>query len=298
MTHSNKAIRGIVLVALAAMLWGTTGTAQSFANTSLSPYWVGTLRLAIASLFFIVYIYFSLGINKTLQNLQQINWRHAITAGFCMAIYNMAFFAGVKATGVAIGTALAIGSGPIWAGILQIIMRIVPSKTWWIGTILAVCGGVLLAISQDADLKIDALGIGLCLLAGFSYAAYAILNKGLVSHTHPAVTTFAIFTTGACIAIPAAFVVAGSLQIQANDWLIVGFLGLVSTGVAYLLFSNGLRTISAASGVSLALIEPVTAFILAILVVGERPLFSAYLGMVILLIGLAVVIRSETKTQN
>ena len=37
------------MVLLAAMLWGTTGTAQSLAPAGLSPYWVGALRLAAAS---------------------------------------------------------------------------------------------------------------------------------------------------------------------------------------------------------------------------------------------------------
>lgn len=295
MKQKNHALQGIILVALAGMLWGTTGTAQSFADVSLSPYWVGTLRIAIAAAFFIIYIYLTLGIKQTRLNLQGINWSHTIIAGAFMAIYNMAFFTGVKATGVAIGTALAIGSGPIWAGILQIITGMVPSKTWWLGTLLAVGGGVLLALSQGSNIEIDPIGIGFCLLAGFSYAAYAILNKGLVSKTHPAVTTFAVFTTSALIAIPSAYLIAGNLSIEPNDWLIMGFLGIVATGVSYLLFSNGLRNISAASGVSLALMEPVTAFILAIIIVGERPLFSAYIGMILLLIGLAVVIRSETR---
>lgn len=294
----NNTTKGIILVSLAGMLWGTTGTAQSFAGTNLSPYWVGTLRLAIAALFFIVYIYGTLGLKQTRLHLQEINWAYALTAGLCMAIYNMAFFAGVKATGVAIGTALAIGSGPIWAGLLQMLIGSLPNKAWWLGTVVAVLGGVMLALSQGQNLSLDPLGIVLCLLAGFSYAAYAMLNKTLVNKTHPAVTTFAIFTTGACIAIPLAWLIAGEMHLAASDWLIVGFLGIVATGVAYLLFSNGLRSISAASGVSLALMEPVTAFILAIIIVGERPLYSAYIGMLLLLLGLALVIRAETQANT
>ncbi len=288
-------MKGIILVVLAGILWGTTGTAQSFANDFLSPYWVGTLRLAIATLFFIVFIYFSLGFKKPIQQLKTLNWQITIIAGLCMAIYNMAFFAGVKATGVAIGTAIAIGSSPIWAGILQIVFGNIPQKSWWIGTLLAIIGGVLLAISQGGDLKIDPIGIALCLTAGLTYAAYAIVNKNLVHNTHPAVTTLAIFTIGSIIAIPLARIIAGAIAIHGTDWLVVAFLGLVSTGIAYLLFSTGLRSISAASGVSLALMEPITAFILAIIVVGEKPELNAYIGMVILLIGLAVVIRTETK---
>ena len=46
-------------------------------------------------------------------------------------------------------------------------------------------------------------------------------------------------------------------------------LGLVATGLSYLLFSSALRFISGATGVALALAEPLTAFTLAVLVLGE-----------------------------
>ncbi len=100
---------------------------------------------------------------------------------------------------------------------------------------------------------------------------------------------------GALLALPAAGFWAGPPQITASGWLVVGFLGIASTGIAYLLFSTGLRDISAATGVSLALMEPVTAFLLALAVVGERPGAPAYAGLAALLAGLALVIRAETR---
>jgi DME family drug/metabolite transporter len=51
-----------------------------------------------------------------------------------MAAYNLAFFAGVRATGVAVGTAVALGSGPIWAGLLQALGGQRPPLRWWVGT--------------------------------------------------------------------------------------------------------------------------------------------------------------------
>ncbi|MDY0309979.1 MAG: EamA family transporter, partial [Castellaniella sp.] len=224
-----------------------------------------------------------------------LDWRHALWAGICVAAYNLTFFAGVKATGVAVGTALTIGSGPIWAGLLQLIGGARPGPGWWTGTLLAVGGGVLLVSGRGDALQADPLGIILCLGAGLSYALYTLLNKKLVQHSEPAVSTLAVFSVGALLALPAAALWAGALQITPTGWMVVGFLGIVSTGIAYLLFSTGLRGISAATGVSLALMEPVTAFLLALLVVGERPGALAYAGLAALLAGLAIVIRAETR---
>jgi len=68
---------------------------------------------------------------------------------------------------------------------------------------------------------------------------------------------------------------------------------VVTTGVAYLLFSHALRHISGATGVTLALGEPVTAFVLAIAVVHERPGVTAFAGLAAVLAGLALVVRAE-----
>ncbi|KLN53494.1 EamA family transporter [Variovorax paradoxus] len=52
----NASITGACMVIAAAALWGTTGTAQSFAPLNTSPYWIGTLRMLTATLFFVAFI--------------------------------------------------------------------------------------------------------------------------------------------------------------------------------------------------------------------------------------------------
>ncbi|WP_322999678.1 DMT family transporter [Castellaniella sp.] len=288
-------LNGALLVLAAGLFWGTTGTAQSFSDAALSPYWVGALRLLVAAVFFLAYAAWHLGAARLRHELSALCWKQAIWAGACMAGYNLTFFAGVKITGVAVGTALALGSGPIWAGLLQVLSGARPAWGWWLGTLLAVGGGVLLVFGRGGDVQADPLGIGLCLASGLCYALYALINKQLVHRTSPAVTTLGVFSVGAVLALPAAGLQAGALQITPSGWLVVGFLGVAATGIAYLLFTTGLRSISAASGVSLALMEPVTAFLLAILIVGERPDAPAYAGLAALLAGLLIVIRAETR---
>lgn len=76
------------------------------------------------------------------------------------------------------------------------------------------------------------------------------------------------------------------------------YLGLVSSGLAYLLFTTALRHVSGATGVTLALFEPVTAFALAVLVVGETPQALAYLGLGAVLLGLLLVVWAELRAQR
>jgi drug/metabolite transporter, DME family len=289
--------RGVAMVLAAAMLWGTTGTAQSLAPPQLSSVWVGALRLLAASGFFVVLFGMRGGGLWRRHDPAVLPWRGIAAAAACMTVYNLAFFAGVRATGVAVGTAVAIGSAPVWAGMLQWgVDRRPPGAVWWLGTALAVTGGALMVGSAGASTAVSAPGIVACLTAGLAYAAYAMVNKHVVAAAPVAAVTGAIFVLAAGMAAPIAWALAGPPLLRVADLAVIGWLGVMSTGVAYLLLSQALRTVSSATAVTLALAEPVTAFVLALVVVGERPGVLALLGLVVVLAGLAVVIRAELRT--
>lgn len=296
MSSSISPLRGVALVLGAALLWGTTGTAQSLAPAQLSSYWVGALRLLASGLFFVAWLLATERRALVPAALAGLPWRGIMLAAVCMSVYNLAFFAGVRASGVAVGTAIAIGSGPVWAGMLQALMhRRPPSAAWWAGTVLAVGGGALMVLGGSGAQPLTPLGVGLCLLTGLSYAVYALVNQGLVAGASAGAVTGAVFALAAVLALPVAWALAGSPLLQASDLAIVAWLGVMSTGVAYLLFSHALRHISGATAVALALAEPVTAFALAVVVVGERPGVWALAGLLAVLAGLAVVIRAELR---
>lgn len=293
MNDARHSARGIALVLAAAMLWGTTGTAQSLAPATLSPYWVGALRLVIGSGFFALLAWGAPARSGPWP------WARMLLAGACVAVYNLSFFAGVRQSGVALGTAIAIGSGPIWAGLLQTVQaRRLPPPLWWLGTLVSVAGGVAMALGQGGGLHLSAGGVALCLLAGLAYAAYTLANKQLVLVLGTVRTNLAVFGSAALVSVPAAWALGGALQAGASSWAVVLFLGLVSTGLAYLLFTSGLRHISGATGVTLALGEPVTAFVLAVLVVGEPQQLLAWLGLAGVIAGLWVVVWAELRAQS
>ena len=282
------------MVGAAAALWGTTGTAQSFAHATLASTWIGALRLVVAALFFVAWLALAERPALARATLAALPWPGIALAAVSMSVYNLAFFAGVRASGVAVGTAIALGSGPMWAGVLQAVARgAAPARRWWAGTLLAVAGGALMIVGRGAVGAWSAGGIGLCLVAGLSYATYALVNKTLVARAPAGVVTGAVFALAALIALPIAFALAGPPALGAADLAIVGWLGVMSTGIAYLLFSHALRHISGATGVALALAEPCVAFGLAVAIVGERPGWLAVAGLAGVLAGLGVVIRAE-----
>ncbi|WP_312132087.1 DMT family transporter, partial [Diaphorobacter nitroreducens] len=167
---------------------------------------------------------------------------------------------------------------------------------WWLGTLLGVAGGAAMALDGGSTVRAPWTGIALCLLAGLAYAMYALTNKRLVAQAGAAVVNLAVFGTAGLLSLPVALLLGGAPTVAPGALGIVLYLGLVATGVAYLLFSTALRHISGATGVTLALAEPVTAFALAVAVVGESPSAMAYGGLAAVLAGLLLVIWAELRT--
>ncbi|MCS6995484.1 MAG: EamA family transporter [Casimicrobiaceae bacterium] len=282
---------GLLAVLLAAALWGTTGTAQALTGGALSALWFGALRLAFAAVFFLAFA----GVTGV---LARGAWRGlspgaAIGAGLCMATYNLAFFAGVKLTGVGMGTAIALGSGPIWAGLLQgLIERQPPTAAWWLGTAMAVAGGALLTAGGEGA-GASALGVALCLVSGLAYAVYTLLNQRLVGQAPAALITLSAFSVAAAVALPVAGIHAGLPQLGRAEWIATAYTGMVTAGIGYLLYSAALRHIRPATAVTLALVEPVVAFALAVFVLGEPTGGGPWVGLLLVLGGVLMVGRAE-----
>ncbi len=292
----ERPLLGVICVVGAAMLWGTTGTSQALAGGSLSSLWFGALRLVFAAAFFAGFAAVTGALNH--RAWQGLTPKTALSAGLCMATYNLAFFAGVKLTGVGIGTAIALGSGPIWAGLLQaVFQRQPPTIAWWAGTAVAIAGGVLLS-SGGGSGAVSPLGVSLCLGSGLSYAVYTLLNKRMVGHAPASSITLAAFGVAALLALPAALFQTGWPAPDARDLVAVAYTGMVTAGVGYLLFSFALHHVRPATAVTLALTEPVVAFMLAVLILGEPTSIAAFSGLALVVAGVLGVVRTELSNQR
>ncbi|KIL49104.1 EamA family transporter [Jeotgalibacillus campisalis] len=263
-----------VFVLLAAVLWGTTGTAQSYAPDGTHPVVFGTIRLAIGGLFLLLYVGF--------QGKWSVhNWpvKTVFLAALCMAFYQPFFFSAVSLTGIAVGTVIAIGSAPVIAGILEwSFYRRTPQKNWWAATGLAIGGCILLFANQDS-VQIDPLGIGLALLAGASFAGYTLVSKQLlITHT-PDTVVAVVFTLSALFLLPLLLVYDLSWITQVNGLATSIYIGIFATAIAYLLFATGLKNVQASTAVTLSLAEPLTAALLGVFLIGESLSILSWTGV-------------------
>uniref|UniRef100_A0A7C1JYV6 EamA family transporter n=1 Tax=Caldilinea aerophila TaxID=133453 RepID=A0A7C1JYV6_9CHLR len=277
-------VSGFWLVLAAAICWGTTGTAQAFAPEGATPLAIGAMRLLIGGSALLL---FALG-------RRQMRWQGwpltaTLTAIGTVAGYQLFFFAGVARTGVAVGTVVGIGSAPVIAGLLGLLLLgEKPQRRWLAATALAVAGVALLLMTGSA-VEVDPLGVLLAIGAGAAYALYTIASKDLLRVQPPDAVTAVAFLGGALGMAPLLLFVDVTWLLQPRGAAVALHLGLIATALAYMLYIRGLTSLPAATAVTAALAEPLTAAMLGIVVLGERVTLSTLSGMVLIVAGLAVL---------
>ncbi len=273
-----------LLVLLSALCFGTTGTAQAL-GPEAAPAAVGAARVAVGGLLLLLAAWW-------LAPRATAAWspRAVLIGAAGVAGYQLTFFAAVADTGVAVGTVVALGSGPVFAGVLGRLVHGEPlTRRWTLATALAVAG-VAVLVAAGASAEVSAPGILLALGAGLSYATYTVAAKGLLTAGHaPEAVMARLFGLGGLVLLPVlALADPGDLGSLDGVAMIV-YLGAVPTALAYVLFARGLRHLPAGEVATLTLAEPLTAAALGALVLDERPGALAIAGVALVLAGLAVL---------
>jgi DME family drug/metabolite transporter len=287
-------MRSRLFVIFSGICFGTTGTAQALGPKGASPLTVGAARLLVGSLLLILVAVRSK--NLELVPIRKIPKRAWIIAGLSMSFYQVTFFAGVRVTGVAVGTVVALGSAPALTGLVSwVFMRQRPNQVWFIATSIAIIGVGAIA-SAGKTSHINSSGVLLALGAGLSYAFFAVFSKEILRSGISSEKAMAkIFAIGAAPLLPLLIFGDAHWLFTPRGIALALWLGLIPTTIAYLAYGAGLRHIPANDAATLTLSEPITATILGIILIHEHPSVTAWVGVV--LVFAALVMLSARKSQ-
>jgi drug/metabolite transporter, DME family len=279
--------RAVLNVLAAAALFGTTGTVASFAPAAASPVAIGAARLVIGGAALLLAVPLLGGRLREVAAAWRTRW--GLTAGLMTALYQLTFFAGVERAGVALGTLVTIGSGPVLVGLLSIaLLGQRPGAWWWLATAICIGGLGLLSLDGADRVTVDPAGLLLALAAGLAYAAYTVAAKLLLNDGVPSGAVMAAaFGLGGVLMLPV-LVVAGAAWLDSGAGAAVAlWLGLATTTLAYVVFGRGLRVLPAGPTATLVLAEPLVATLLGVIVLGERLGALGWLGAALVMSGVA-----------
>ena len=296
---------GALLVISGTALFGTVGTARVLGPDDASSFAVAFARLLLSALVMV-----GLGVvvarrhrrgsaaagagSRVVAGLVRspVVWGAAVA----QASFQVCFLAAVVRSGVASGTLVAIGSAPLLTGLAVTVRTRRPTAGWLVSTLVGLLGLVLLVGVGDGLGRNDPLGLLLALGAAASYAGYIIASGGLLRLRQTLDSSLPVVFTLAVVLISPVLVLADWSWVASVDGLLMlAWLALVPTVLAYALFNRGLRHVDAPTAATLGLVEPVVATALAVLVLAESMTPVQWLGAV--LIGAAVVLVARLGVQ-
>ena len=190
-----------LVVLVGAVLWGTTGTAQTYMPQTIHPLAVGATRLAVGGFTLLI-------IMLVLRKIDFRNWpwKATILSALAMAIFQYCFFTSIRLTGIAIGTVVTIGSAPMFSGVIEwLILKKRPTKLWLTATSFAIVGCILL-FSNKEGLVVNPIGISLSLFAGLLFAFYTLFNKEVLEKADTVPSVAVIFSVSAIMLMPFLFI--------------------------------------------------------------------------------------------
>jgi DME family drug/metabolite transporter len=286
---------GAVAILLGAAAWGSTGTAAHFAPPGASSASIGAARIVLggAVLLALATRPPHRGPLKALLAGPRGTRIAVALAAVAVAGYQVCFFSAVRLTGVAIGTVVAIGSAPVFTGLISRLTGGPALGARWLAATAAAIAGCAVLVTGGTAAGVQLGGVGLALLAGLCYAAYAVAAARLISAgTSEAVVMGALFGAAAVFLAPVLALTSPGWLLTGRGLAVTAYLGLVTTVAAYLLYGLGLRTVAVPTAVTLGLAEPVVAALLGVVVLGERLAGPAVAGLVLVGLAIAVLVTS------
>ncbi|WP_327412746.1 DMT family transporter [Streptomyces sp. NBC_01233] len=298
--HSPAAGRSLLYLVVAGAAWGTAGAAASllFLASDLGPLALSFWRCAggLVVLLGVLAVRGSRpGRGRTRPSAGSL-----IGTGLLFTLFQAAYFAAVRETGLAVGTVVTLGAGPVLIAL---------GARYWMGERLG-RGGVAAVVGALAGLavlvlgsgggEVRPLGVGWALLSAAGYAAMTLRARWLGQRGaggDPLVTTAWSVAVGTVCLLPLA-AVEGLLPHTADLgrvlWLLV-YVATVPTALAYALYFTGAAAVRAATVSVIMLIEPVSAAVIAVLLLGERLTAAVVLGTVLLLTAVGALIAAESR---
>ncbi|MGY0020912.1 DMT family transporter [Streptomyces sp. YJ-C3] len=293
---------GSLCVLLASMLWGTTGTAATFAP-GVGPLAIGAVAMGLGGL-----LQALIAAPRIHREAPRLRAQRGVVLLGALAVgaYPLAFYSSMHLAGVAAGTVVSIGSAPLASAVIE---RVVDgrrlTRRWMSGAALGLSGTALLCVAEAAarhpgpgarSVGATVLGVGLGLVAGLTYALYSWAAHRLISRGATSGAAMgAVFGIGGLLLLPVLLITGAPLAESWTNVAVGAYMALVPMFLGYIVFGWGLAHVPASTATTLSLLEPAVAAVLAVLVVGERlpPLGWGGIGLVV---GCLAVLTAPPRT--
>jgi drug/metabolite transporter (DMT)-like permease len=275
---------------LAVLFWGASFIATKILLNEISPETIISMRLILAIIL--------LGIialtTKTTFSFNRKNFYQILLLASVAVFHLWIQITGLKYT-TAANTGWIIGTAPIFiASLGTIFLKEKINRTKAAGIIIAFTG-LLLLVGKGNPLNINLVkntGDLLVLFSSFTWGVYSIINKKISLNYSPLMTIFYLFVFMALIIIPFNLnrdTINSIINLSSTGWISLLFLGLLCSGVSYVIWAYALREMHSAKVGAYLYLEPFVTVISAWLFLKEQITFLMILSGLLIIFGVYLV---------
>lgn len=285
---------------LCALFWGGTFIAGRMTAQSMPHMTIATGRFLVAAVILLIIAY---RVEGGLPRLTRNQFFSTLALGVTgISIYNIFFLAALERMPAG-KTALLVAMSPILTGIsVSIILKERLGMYRWGGLILAFIGVITIVTKGDVlhatQSIIHSFGWGefFMMTAIVSWVAYTLISRFALKGLTPiAATTYATLFGTIFLLIGAAFEIP-LLTTEMLSWKnasAIFYLGSFGSAIAFIWYSEGVKTIGPARTVAFTNLVPVFGVLLGYLVLSEPILLSMVIGGAIVIAGVTLTNRAN-----
>jgi drug/metabolite transporter (DMT)-like permease len=294
----SRAAQGYLLVAGSFLIMGMIGALVDWATAPESALLVirfATAGIVLGALF---------ARRRPLAGVRDRSvWPRLLLMGLIDAFTLLLFFIAIRGTSVAIGMFLQF-LAPVWVALIAPrVFRVRTERIVYPALALALAGlaVILLPALLGEGIRLTALGVAAGLTAGVGYAVFQLVVKDLTRRVSAVTIVFTEAWLDALILLPLALwqTVGAGYDLTTRD-LVAGItLGVICTALAYTMWTTGMGLIKVQHSSILGYLEPVSAPLYALVLLGQGILLWTIIGGALIVVaGLLVVLFGEHEEEG
>lgn len=294
----DKRLRGYAEIGISSLILGTAATLIQVSTMPSSMLVVLRMGLAGAVL---ALVFFLTGGRAEIRRNGKV--RRMWLVGFVVAAEMLFYYLSVRLSNVTIAVSLEY-LAPVWVVIAAPLVLHTRRQRIDVIAIGIALGGMALILAPtlaSAAASGSVLGLVFGLLTGISFAAAMLIIKTIGPDVRGSTLTLFYCTGSVILLTPLAAWQAWTshYHFTAADVWIVLVSGLVYTALCFSLYSDGLRYVRVEHAGVLGYLEPVTAPLWALLLIGEVPPWTAAAGGVLIVAaGLLVILLGKGEVET
>lgn len=270
-------------------VWALNFSVVKFSLNEMDPLSFNAFRYILA----IIFIWLVVWRRRIPIKVHKGDWPQLITIGLLGSlIYQILFIYGINFTFSA-NAAVMLGTIPVWVALTShIFFEEKLTRKKLLGVILAFSGVIFIMGGGENGFSLSAetvIGDLIIIFAAMVFAVYTLLSKSLLNIYTPLELSTIILTIGGftliIIAVPS-LIELDYKEISWLTWSGAFYSGILSIGLAYLIWNYGVKQVGAVRTSTYQNLVPVLGVVLGYVLLGEKLLFMQYAGTAFALAGI------------